>query len=600
MSVSRLVALLVVAGVATAPAQLAVTAPSQKLLLLPLTVRAAADSLTSIQVMDAARDRLTALAHYKVLVVPKSKLCEALLASGYSCDVLMQDGEAGQLARFLQVNAYNTGSLQRRGAKVDATVRVHENGGSGMAALIQVSASGTPQAVGDTLAQRLNSIIRAAESARDCNDKRQRGALPAALEAARRAILIEPNLPAAHLCIAVVYEAQRMPLDSMLGEYRRALKGDSLNGTAWDAIARIYQQKGDSLAAIDAFIHELGGEPHNGRLRVAIAIQLGQLKKYAEACDLLNAGLELNPQDPAMHELRQRLGIEGEQWTCVLEELHASVAMDSARAADSTFLNTGIGAAQKANDPGEQVFFTTLATTHFPKVAKYWNARGTAYAGAGKPDSALWALKQSLALNPQDVPTGLLVARSMIDQATYDTARARALDAAHDSAGVKAMRNALAETLDSARGYLSRAATSADSTIQLNVAAVTREAGEKLVRAGAGERAVPWLEQSLQLLGFAPATPGDTTGPRAGLRVNGSFWYGLAAFGGLRDEFTAMAKTKNCVEAKAFNDHLNRVRAALTLGRSVHAPTVDRYLGFLANFDKPMQSVRQSFKCKNF
>jgi tetratricopeptide (TPR) repeat protein len=595
VSVSRLVALLVVAGAATAPAQLAVTAPSQKLLLLPLTVRAAADSLTSIQVMDAARDRLTSLAHYKVLVVPKSKLCEALTASGYPCDVLMQDGEASQLARFLQVNAYNTGSLQRSGARVNATVRVHENGGSGMAALIQVSASGTPQAVGDTLAQRLNSIIRAAESARDCNDKRQRGALPAALDAAHKAILIEPNLPAAHLCIAVVYEAQRMPLDSMLAEYRRALKGDSLNGQAWESIARIYQQKGDTLGAIDAFIHELTGEPRNARLRVAIAIQLAPLKKYADACDLLKAGLDLNPQDPAMHELRQRLGIEGEQWTCVLEELHASLATDTMRAGDSTFLNTGIGAAQKANDAAEQVFFTALATKSFPKNAGYWNARGAAYEAAGKPDSALWGYRQSLALNPTNLATSLLVAEFIVNHAVWDTTAYRSADTATKAR----LRAQLADHVDSAMTFLRPALAAPDtSAYRLKAALIMLTAGQKLSQAQAYDRAFPWLDQLLTLI--TPATPADTLGPRQQIRVPASFWYGLASIQILGPPFQKMIHDKSCAEAKPINDQLVKTRTALLLGRRVAPPLVDQLLGGLAKYEAVMPNVKKGYKCTNF
>ena len=595
MSVSRLVALLAFAGVATAPAQLAVTQPNQKLLLLPLAVHAAGDSVTSIQVMDAARDRLIALARYKVLVVPKSKLCEALTASGYPCDVLMQDGEAGQLARFLQVNAYNTGWLQRSGAKVSATVRVHENGGSGMAALIQVSASGTPQAVGDTLAQRLNNIIRAAESARDCQDKRSRGSLPAAIDAARKAIAIEPDLPAAHLCIAVVYEAQRMPLDSMLNEYRRALKGDSLNGQAWESIARIDQQKGDTLAAIDAFIHELGGEKSNARLRIAIAIQLGQLKKYADACDLLKAGLDLNPQDPAMHELRQRLGIEGEQWTCVLEELHAALALDTTKAADSTFINTGIGAAQKANDAGEQVFFTGIATTHFPKNAGYWNARGTAYEAANKPDSALWAYKQSLTLNSSNVATSLLVAEFIVNHAPWDTVAYRAAD----SVTKIRLRTQLADRVDSALIYLKPALAAPDtSAYRLKAMLIMLTAGQKISQAQAYDRAYPWLDQLLTL--DASANAADTLGPRQQIRIPASFWYGLASIQTLGPPFQKMIKDKSCTEAKPINEQLVKTRTALLLGRRVSPQLVDQLLTGLGKYEAVMPQVKKAYKCTNF
>jgi len=596
VSVSRLVALLVVAGVAAAPAQLAVTQPNQKLLLLPLTVRSAADSLISIQVMDAARERLTALARYKVLVVPKTKLCEALQASGYPCDVLMQDGEAGQLARFLQVNAYNTGSLQRSGAKVNASVRMHENGGSGMDALFLVSASGTPQAVGDTLAQRLNSLIRAAEAARDCQDKRQKGALPSALDAARKALLIEPNLPAAHLCMAVVYETQRMPLDSMLNAYQRALKGDSLNGTAWDAMAHLYQQKNDTTHWIDALMHEIASEPRNARLRMATAVQLGQIHRYADACDLLKGGLELNPQDPAMHELRQREGVEGEQWPCVLEELHAAIATDSTHAKDSTFINTAIGAAQKANDGTEQVFWTGVAVKAFPKNAGYWNARGAALDAAAQPDSALAAYRQSLTLNPSNIATSLLVAEFIVNHAPWDTAAYRMADTA---VGKPRMRQDLADRVDSAMSYLKPAIAAPDSSpYRLKAELIMLTAGQKIAQAQAYDRAMPWLDQLLTMI--PQTSPADTLGPRQQLRIPASFWYGFSSFQTLGPPFTKMNKDKSCPEAKPLNERLQRTRAALTLSRRVSPQLVDQLLNGVGKYETFMVQVKKAYKCTNF
>ena len=606
MSVSRLVALLVVAGAATAPAQLAISQPSQKLLLLPLAVHAAADSLISIQVMDAARERLTAMARYKVLVVPKPKLCEALGASGYPCDVLMQDGEANQLARFLQVNAYNTGWLQRSGAKVNATVRMHENGGSGMDALFQVSASGTPQAVGDTLAQRLNSLVRAAEAARDCQDKRQKLALPAALDAARKALQIEANLPAAHLCVALVYEAQRMPLDSMLNAYQRALKGDSLNGQAWDAMAHLYQQKNDSTHWIDALMHEIGSEPHNARLRMATAVQLGQIHRYAEACDLLKAGLDLNPQDQAMHELRQHLGVEGEQWPCVLQELRAALAGDTTHAKDSTFLNTAIGAAQKANNAAEQMFWTGVATKYFAKNAGYWNARGAAYdaaaTAASSPlaaayaDSALWAYRQSLVLNPSNVATSLLVAEFIVNHAPWDTVAYRMADTA---VGKPRMRQQLADRVDSAMIYLKPALAAPDSSpYRLKAMLIMLTAGQKIAQAQAYDRAFPWLDQLLTL--DAPANPADTLGPRQQIRIPASFWYGFASMQTIAGPFNKMAKDKSCPEAKPLNEQLARTRAALLLGRRVLPQLVDQLLNGVVQYEQFMGKVKKGYKCTNF
>src|SRR5256886_6201192 len=71
--------------------------PTQKLLVLPLTPKSAADSVFSIAVTDVAREKLAGMARYKVQVIPKPKLCEALKASDYPCDVLLDETQANQL-----------------------------------------------------------------------------------------------------------------------------------------------------------------------------------------------------------------------------------------------------------------------------------------------------------------------------------------------------------------------------------------------------------------------------------------------------------------------------------------------------------------------
>src|SRR5438067_1433749 len=257
-------------------------------------VKSPGDSAFSIAVMDVAREKLGQMARYKVQVIPKPKLCEALKASDYACDVLLDETQANQLGRFLSVNADTTGALERSGGPMATTVRVRDIGSSGLAALFSVSVSnpGTAASVGEAIAQRLNSLIRAAEQARECDEQRKKSQFPKALDAARKALATEPNLPAAHICVATVYEAQHLPLDSLVAAYQRAAKGDSLNATAWENIAHLYQQKGDTLKAIDALIHELAGEPHNTQLRLGIAELLRQQKRYPQAKGILDNRLK--------------------------------------------------------------------------------------------------------------------------------------------------------------------------------------------------------------------------------------------------------------------------------------------------------------------
>jgi hypothetical protein len=128
-----------------------------------------------------------------------------------------------------------------------------------------------------------------------------------------------------------------------------------------------------------------------------------------------------------------------------------------------------------------------------------------------------------------------------------------------------------------------------------------RTAGEKLVRAGSVDRAYTWLDRTLGVLG--PRRPGETTGLRDAIRTNASFWFGLASFPALPGMYTHVSKLKTpdrCNQAKDFNDRLNRTREALTIGRSVHESTVQRYLDTLKKFEPAIASVKTAFKCRNF
>ena len=124
MRVLRVLAVLTFGAAMAAQAQLAITQPTEKLLLLPLSVTTPADSAASITTMDVARARVVQLARYKALVIPKAKICNALQQSGFPCDGLMTEVQAGQLAHALSINNYNTGILQRAGGQIVAKMRI--------------------------------------------------------------------------------------------------------------------------------------------------------------------------------------------------------------------------------------------------------------------------------------------------------------------------------------------------------------------------------------------------------------------------------------------------------------------------------------------
>jgi len=595
-----LVAALLAGAAGSASAQLAVQVPTEKLLVLALTA-APADSAVSIALADAVRDRIGQIAKYKVLVITKAKLCEALTASGFPCDVLLDDQQARQLARFLSISAYTTGALTRRDATVTANVRVIDISSSGMASGFSIANPGTTVAWAEAIAQRLNTIIRASEQVRECTANRQRGTFPRAISSAQKALVTDPTSAGAHLCIATVYEAQRMPVDSIIAASTRALQGDPCNSTAWENIARGWQQKNDTLKSIDAFISQLACEPRNASRRMAIAQLLRQMKQYQRAADLLDAG---GPGDAQVLDLKVRICIEGSLWKCAVLGLSEQLAHDSALGKDTTFLNTAIGAAQSAPDTQAGLRFTEGAVRSFPASIRFLKARGQAFETGGMVDSAVMTYKKTLALEQgNDVTLSLLIAKTIVDHAQYDTATARQLTARKDTIALHALQQTFAEKVDSARPFLHPGLVSSDTGQKLTAAVLMLTGGSKIAQAAAYDRSYIWLDTLLQVV--APRAPSDTTGPRFQVRVNASFWFGLSSILTLGPTYQAMTKLpasdrQRCEKTKAVFDRLDRTKAALTLGRRIHPPTADQMLGFVAQYEKARAQVKAAFKCRNF
>jgi tetratricopeptide (TPR) repeat protein len=354
--------------------------------------------------------------------------------------------------------------------------------------------------------------------------------------------------------------------------------------------------KGDTVKAINAFQHELRGEPQNAQLRLGIAELLRQQRLYPLALTVLDDGLARKPGDPKLLDLKSRVCIEGQLWRCVLEGFVQRAEADASVLGDSTFLKAALGAAQQVADTQQLLFFGHAAVRHFPNSAAFWNALGQAFALKGMPDSALAAYRKALALEPSDMKGTLLVAKAIVDQATYDTAAANRIKS--DTAQLRAFRTAFADRLDTAHAYLSQSLASPDPGQQLSAAVILLTGGSKLAQAGAYERAYPWLDEALRIVG--PRSPADTTGPRQQVRVQASFWFGIASVASLQDPYRQMVASKSCADAKAVHSRLERTREALVLGARVSPNFANTMLQNLAKFEAVMPQVKKQFKCSNF
>ncbi len=601
MRVLRLIAVLTLGGAGVAAAQLAVPQNQnlEKLLILTVPVEPASDSMIGVTVIDAMRDRLTQLARYKVTVIPKAKICEALTQSGFPCNALLTDQQAAQLSKALSVNSYNIGHVSHSGGHFTASVRII-SGGAGFSTSFEGDAgnSGTPQTLAEAIAQRLNKVVRAAEYARNCNQQRARNALDRALAEAAKAFAIEPDLAAANLCVATIREVQHAPPDSIEAAALRALKGDPGNPEAWNRIASTRMVKGDTLGALDAYDSLLSYNPGDGNLRKGLASLLLQHKQYERAERLLATGLNFTPGDQQMSDLHKRVCIEGGLFACTLKILRAEVVGDTARLADTTQLKLALANAQAASDTQSMLWWARQAVKHYPTSAPFLKQLGGAFGLAGQVDSSIFYYQKALAQMPGDVPTSLLIAKTIVDAAVWDTALAGPCQRRNDTTCLRQLRTPFVTKVDPARQYLAAAYASPDSAIRLTTAVIGLGGGSKLAQAGAYDAAYPWLDQLLVQL--APRAPGDTTGPRQAIRAQGSFWFGLSSALSLGPLYQQMVKDKSCDLARAINDRIQRSVQAIDLGGRVAPSVAIQMRNILMQYANQMPKVKQAFKCRNF
>jgi len=597
----RLFAVLSLAGAGAAEAQLAVpqTQNLEKLLILNTPAEPSSDSALAMPVIDAARDRLTAMARYKVMVVPKAKICEALTQSGFPCNALLTQQQAQQLAKALGVNSYNTGSVGHNGGHLVANVRII-SGSSGFSSSFTVDGGnpGTPLALGDLIAQRLNKIVRAAEFARTCNEQRSRNALDRALAEANKAFAIEPNLAEANLCVATIREVQHAPADSIIAALGRALKGDPGNQTVWGRMAAIYLQKGDTAGALNAYDSLLSYNPNDLNLAKGLASLLVQQKQFERAERLISNVLKRSPGDQQLMDMRKRACIEGGLYSCTLEILRTEVTNDTAKLSDTTQLKLALANAQAASDTQALLWWARAAYKRHPTTVAFVKQLGGAHALAGNVDSALSYYRKAVAQNPNDVQTSLLIAKTIVDAAVWDTTVSGPCQRRNDTTCLKQLRVPFVAKIEPARQYLAAGFASPDTAIRLTTAVISLGGGSKIAQAGAYDAAYPWLDQLLTQI--APRSPADTTGPRQAIRLQASFWFGLSSALSLGPTYQTMVKDKNCDLAKSINDRIQRSVQAMDLGGRVAPSVAIQMRSILMQYSNQMPKVKQAFHCRNF
>lgn len=537
------------------------------------------DSANAIAIGDEFRSRMEGKTRRQMNVVAKDRIGEALEASGFSREALLDASASEQLARFLQADAYILGRVEQNSSPM-VHLRLVDIRRTGLSGWIhyQAPAGSTPRQIADGLANQMDAHLRAADAARDCVERRDRRDFTAAKDRARRAFQSVPNHAGAAMCLAIVFEAARDPADSQIVALEMAVKGDSTSTRAWEMLGRQYQVKGDTLKAAETFIKQLEADPTDSRLRTGVAALLITQKQYDRARVLLDEGIRQNPGDLQLMQLKARACKDGSLWPCLLEANAALYEVDSSLTGNAQFYLETFGAAQSANDTTAMLRWSGEAVRRIPENVVFWRARANALKTAGQEDSALVAYERISQLDPSDIASQLQIAEIVltglrIDSGVpLDTARLARVDALLSK--VIALRT-------------TPAGAPADTNVWLNVAFRYFQPGSQLVQKRVSfPLGTYWLEQAVKY---------DV---RRQLAAQASFFLGLGYFFQLGDLDAQLRESKSCDLVVREADLIAKAKAAMTAGASLQQATANQILQYLGQYEGLIPQYRQSFKCR--
>lgn len=444
---------LVLPPLAARPAagQLAVNRSSERVLFLVPQPQGGLDTAYAVELAEQVRRRLSTQMRHKLVVITDDQICQALTASGYPCDAILTAADADRLAGFLQADAYLFGRVWEQQSRPMARFRLVDNSRtSGLSGWTTVNgaAGDPPRAFAETIVDTLENQVRAAEYARECQERRNRGDFGDALERARRAYGMYPNHPSAALCAWVSSEAMGQPVDSQVRHLQRAVAGDSLNARAWERLGRAIQLTGDTLAALEAFVQQTLLQPNDRERRVGVILGAVSMGQFETAVNLADEWIERNPLDTEMVQIKLSACVEGEMWSCALATNEELGERDSTLLADSTYFQSMIGYAQSAGNIGAQLQWSYRGAARFPMSQSLLRAHAGALVALGMTDSVLSMYDRLLEIDSTDIRTSLAGAELLLADMTIRPDSIAPLDTAALLKGADYLRLLTAATQD--------------------------------------------------------------------------------------------------------------------------------------------------------
>jgi tetratricopeptide (TPR) repeat protein len=343
----------------------------------------------------------------------------ALRDWGYPLDAILQPPVQRQFASSVNARVLLATNLAHSQAGA-VTVTARLIGLNDDAGTVVVATRGSGQsleAFGNSIADQLQPVVKAAKDAKACVDQRTTDPKKAETSA-RRAIQTNPKNGLAHLCLAQLAADRKAPSDSVIGMLNRVIEGDPQSLPALVMLAKEYQAKGDTGRLVTTYQQMLVAAPTNDQLRkeaLQFFLTVGRTDAARKAAE---DALALDEYNPELYDLMSNVCIFENNYKCAVDALESFYAIDSTKADSNFYMKIAAVASQPAESPDtvRLIKWAQAGVTKFPTNTTLVSQLLGAYALRSDVDSMISVAQRLLAIDTTNVAPALLVINELANQ----------------------------------------------------------------------------------------------------------------------------------------------------------------------------------------
>jgi tetratricopeptide (TPR) repeat protein len=577
MYLSRLVTLVVLGGVVTAPlaaqgiprgprsTQAVNTAP--RLMVANPFAFAPGDSAPAVAIGSGVREEMKDVVGRDYQVIEQTQMNDALTQYGYPKDAILSPALALTLAKNIQARFLAASTMSKTGDRYTVTGRVTGvNDDAGYVVTLTQNPGETPQAFGKRLAAALEPAIKALADGKGCID--QRASKPdKAIESANKAIKAVPNHGLAEYCLALIAQDKKQPRQEVVKHLQASAKGDPMSLPVWTALATQYQAANDTANTLAAFKQMLRVAPTNQKLREQLFKYFLQSGHPEVALQVADEGLKIDPYNADLYDLKSNACLFLGNFKCAVDALETMYATDSTKADTLFFTKISAAAAEgEKPDTARLVKWAQMGVKKYPDNVTLLGYLNRAYSLTGQVDSSM-AITQRLMTKDTTIVKPALHAVQTLALANRTTEMAPFIDYVKKYANPQEKEQLAAVLLNAA------------------IPALQGDSAKGIAR-------------NYEAAGTYAMQAGQLASPGGKVKGTADYILGIAYFQQAAEMDPQTEKQKSCEMAVKEEQLIISADSALALGQAAQPETVAKYRSGVKQFQPRIKAMKKSY-CKN-